>query len=223
MHVRFVPESDITKNNWLSARSAWSTTYVCVAIDTDQNLLLSPLTIMDDPTSAHGGTIMFARNGKLFSEQAWQRGLSALEEFKRREGHCRVPRFYLEGSYRLGQWVAVQRYSKNSLTAERKARLNELGFIWSRPDWLWEKGFATLKAFEAREGHCLVPALHIEGEHKLGYWVSTQRRKKNKMSDERKQRLNRIGFIWRPWMSKKPTFQLHHNADRSVYGSTLGL
>ena len=83
---------------------AGATTYVCVAIDTGQNLLLSPLTIMDDPTSAHGGTIMFAKQ-KLFSEQTWQRGFSALEEFKRREGHCRVPRYYLEGDYRLGQWV----------------------------------------------------------------------------------------------------------------------
>ena len=166
---------------------------------------------------------MFARKRQLFFEQAWQSGISALEEFKRREGHCRVPRHHLEGNYKLGQWVAVQRYSKDSIAVERKARLNELGFIWSRPDWLWEKGFAALKAFKAREGHCLVPALHIEGEHKLGYWVGTQRRKKNKMSNERKQRLNRTGFVWRLTKSKKPTFQLNQDANRSTYGSTLGL
>ena len=141
---------------------------------------------------------MFAKNRKLFPETAWQRGLSALEEFKRREGHCRVPWDYLEGKYKLGQWVRVQRYNKDIIAAERKAMLNELGFMWSRPHWLWEIGFAALKAFKAREGHCRVPSSHIEGDLKLGYWVSTQRRKKNIMSKERKQRLNRIGFVWRP-------------------------
>ena len=109
-----------------------------------------------------------------------------------------MPRFHLEGNYKLGQWVAVQRYSKDSLTAERKTRLNALGFMWSRRDWFWERGFAALKAFKTREGHCLVPTLHIEGDLKLGYWVSTQRRKKNIMSKEHKQRLNKIGFVWQP-------------------------
>jgi hypothetical protein len=141
---------------------------------------------------------MLSKKQKLVFEQAWQRGLAALKKFKRREEHCRVHRHHLEGRYKLGQWVAVQRYSKDSLTAERKARLNQLGFMWSRSDWLWEKGFAALKAFKSRERHCLVPALHIEGDLKLGNWVSTQRRKKNIMSKERKRRLNRIGFVWQP-------------------------
>ena len=107
-----------------------------------------------------------------------------------------MPRFHLEGKFKLGQWVAVQRYTKDDLTAERRTRLNQLGFMWSRRDWFWERGFAALKAFKTREGHCLVPALHIEGDLKLGYWVSTQRRKKNLMNKERKQRLNKIGFVW---------------------------
>ena len=64
--------------------------------------------------------------------------------------------------------------------------------MWSRRDWFWERGFAALKVFKTREGHCHVPALHIEGDLKLGYRVSTQRRKKNIMSKERKQRLNKV-------------------------------
>jgi hypothetical protein len=152
---------------------------------------------MDGPSTGYGGAIMLSKKQKLYSEQAWQRGFAALKKFNRREGHCRVPRFHLEGKYKLGQWVAVQRYSKDSLAADRRTRLNQLGFMWSRRDWLWERGFAALKAFKAREGHCLVPALHTEGNLKLGYWVSTQRRK-NIMSSEHKQRLNRIGFVWQP-------------------------
>ena len=132
----------------------------------------------------------------VYSELAWQRGFSALKKFKIRKGHCRVPRFHLEGKFKLGQWVAVQRYSKDILAPKRKARLNALDFMWSRRDWLWETGFAALKTFKTREGHCLVPALHIERDLKLGYWVSSQRRRKNTMGKEHKQRLNRIGFVW---------------------------
>jgi hypothetical protein len=125
------------------------------------------------------------------------KGIFCAQKIKRREGHCRVPRFDLEGNYKLGQWVEVQRYSKDVLAPKRKAKLNQLGFIWSRRDWLWERGFAALKTFKLREGHCHVPALHIEGDLKLGYWVNTQRRKKNIMSKEHKRRLNEIGFVWR--------------------------
>ena len=161
---------------------------------------------------------MFAERNQLFFERAWQRGFSALEEFKKREKHCRVPRHHLEANYRLGQWVAVQRYSEDALSSKRKARLNELGFIWSRADWLWENAFAALKAFKAREGHCFVPALHIEGDLKLGYWVSTQRRKKNIMSNERKQRLNAIGFVWQPRKSKRSGSPIqHHHIDRFAH------
>jgi len=31
----------------------------------------------------------------------------------------------------------------------------------------WEKGFAALKHFKAREGHCRVPRGHQEGSFKL--------------------------------------------------------
>jgi helicase associated protein len=146
---------------------------------------------------------MPSKKQKLYSERTWQKGFSALKKFKGREKHCRVPRHHLEGTFKLGQWVAVQRYSKDILAPKRKARLNALGFMWNRNDWLWQRGFAALKAFKAREGHCQVPASHIEGDLKLGYWVSTQRRKKNIMSKEHKRRLNKIGFVWRPKKVKR--------------------
>jgi hypothetical protein len=82
---------------------------------------------------------MASKKQRVNSEQTWQRGFSALKNFKRREGHCRVPRHHLEGNYKLGQWVAVQRYINDTLAPKRKATLNELGFMWSRSEWLWEK------------------------------------------------------------------------------------
>jgi Helicase associated domain len=132
----------------------------------------------------------------MFSQEAWNKGFAALQKFKKREGHCLVPRYHIEGAYRLGQWVSVQRYTQDSIGAKCKARLNKIGFVWSTRNLLWENGFAALERFKSREGHCFVPALHVERGLNLGYWVSVQRRNKDKMDKERKRRLNRIGFAW---------------------------
>jgi hypothetical protein len=60
----------------------------------------------------------------------------------------------------------------------------------------FEKGFAAVLAFKAREGHCNVPQRHIEQGFRLGMWVNGLRTNKHKLSDERKRRLDEIGFIW---------------------------
>jgi len=65
-----------------------------------------------------------------WQEHQWERGFLALFEFKRREGHCRVPQSHVEGKYRLGQWVNMQRRNKKRMSAERMARLNKIGFLW---------------------------------------------------------------------------------------------
>jgi Helicase associated domain len=60
----------------------------------------------------------------------------------------------------------------------------------------WERGFAALTKFRAREGHCCPPRHHIEGSFNLGNWVSVQRYRKEFLSVERKRRLDAIGFVW---------------------------
>jgi hypothetical protein len=132
----------------------------------------------------------------LFANEKWEKGFAALTKFKAREGHCRVTRFYIEGTYKLGPWASTQRYKRETMSAEHRMRLDAIGFLWNWRDYLWENGFAALKAFKAREGHCRVPSLHIEQKFKLGQWVSTQRRRKDIMTAERRTRLNKIGFVW---------------------------
>ena len=130
-------------------------------------------------------------------EHAWEEGFAALTKFKACKGHCRVPRYYVEGAYKLGQWVSVQRLSRDTMSAGRKKRLDAIGFVWDGRDHYWENGFTALAIFKAREGHCRVPSLHIENEFKLGQWVTTKRRSKDKMSSRWRSRLNKIGFVWR--------------------------
>jgi hypothetical protein len=128
---------------------------------------------------------------------AWEDGFAALERFYAREHHCLVSTEHVEGVYRLGQWVAVQRKTRQGMPIERRQRLEALGFVWDAPAAWWEEGFAVLTRFRAREGHCRVPKRHLEGVYELGQWVSVQRKLSSSMPDERKQRLDALGFVWR--------------------------
>jgi hypothetical protein len=127
----------------------------------------------------------------------WERGFTALCKFHARKGHCCPSQRHIERGFRLGQWVSVQRFYKNSLSVERKRRLDKLGFVWSWIEYRWEKGFAALLNFKRRVGHCRVPRQDREGKFRLGLWVSTQRKRKYKLSAERRARLNKIGFVWK--------------------------
>ena len=66
---------------------------------------------------------------EVLNEQ-WDKGFSALQSFHQREGHCRVPKQYREGTVPLGHWVATQRCVKARLPPERRERLDALGFEW---------------------------------------------------------------------------------------------
>jgi Helicase associated domain len=127
----------------------------------------------------------------------WEEGFSALEKFKEREGHCNVPVKHHEETYRLWQWVGMQRTNKDKMSNEHRQRLNDIGFIWNVNEAKWQDGFSALEKFKGREGHCNVPVKHREGTYRLGSWVNNQRTTKNTiMSNERRQRLDKIGFVW---------------------------
>jgi hypothetical protein len=125
----------------------------------------------------------------------------------------------VEGNFKLGQWVSTQRYHENRIPEERKRRLNAIGFVWDWIDYRWEQGFTALLKFKRREGHCRVPIFHREGDHTLGWWVSTQRRNRNELSAERKARLNEIGFVWTADMGAPTAHRaavLHHAKKKAT-------
>jgi superfamily II DNA or RNA helicase len=128
----------------------------------------------------------------------WEKGFAALVKFKERTGHCRVPPDHIEGTFRLTSWVRRQRACKDTMTAERRHRLEELGLLWNALDDAWEEAFTALKGFKASVGHCRVPQPHVEGKFWLGDWVLKQRRLRDSMPAARKLRLEEIGFVWNP-------------------------
>ena len=128
---------------------------------------------------------------------SWDEWFGLLETFVKDHGHCRVPALYKskEGAFPLGTWVRKQRSSSATMSDERKKRLEEIGFVWDALEAEWEEGFAELTKFKASKGHCRVSRQYNDGSFNLGQWVKRQHMNKIKMSAERKQRLEGIGFV----------------------------
>ena len=108
---------------------------------------------------------------------AWDDGFVHLQTFVDREGHARVPRYWREDGYRLGQWGGERwRHKRALLDKDRRRRLEALpGWTWDTGEADWDEGFASLQTFVAREGHARVPQQHKEAGVRLGGWVMTQR------------------------------------------------
>lgn len=127
----------------------------------------------------------------------WQQGLVALMSFMKQHGHCRVAHGLNVDGFKLGFWVANCRYRKNEMPIEHRRLLDSMGFDWNPISSKWEEGFAALVTFRAREGHCRVPRGHIEDHVRLGRWVARQREVRDQLSTEVKERLEKLGFVWR--------------------------
>ncbi|SVA60895.1 uncharacterized protein METZ01_LOCUS113749, partial [marine metagenome] len=65
-------------------------------------------------------------------DSMWEEGFKHMEEFVRANGNAKVPAAHeCADGFDLGRWVERQRTFRNSLDAERKARLEALkGWIW---------------------------------------------------------------------------------------------
>ena len=60
----------------------------------------------------------------------WEDRLSELVEFEKKNGHCNVSQTDPDHK-ELGIWVMNQRNRVSTMSAERKAKVNRIGFTWS--------------------------------------------------------------------------------------------
>ena len=143
-------------------------------------------------------------------EDNWEDNFALLNAFVAREGHARVMLPHVEDGAPLGKWARTQRrfHKTGRLSAERIACLEALpGWTWDAIGGLWEKRFAVLERFVAREGHPLVPRKHREDGIRLGQWVNLQRTHHTNgvLAVSRAARLESLpGWTWTPiadrWM-----------------------
>jgi len=139
----------------------------------------------------------------------WERRYAELVAYAHEHGDTNVSK---SENKMLNHWRDVQRQfrKKGTLSAERIARLDEIGFEWEASHMMgmereaaqvqaWEERLERLRAFHARCGHTQMPQGWPE-DRELGTWVSTQRRAKSHgyLLPEREARLEELGFDWQP-------------------------
>jgi hypothetical protein len=142
----------------------------------------------------------------------WNDRFQELAEFRQIHGHSLVPHSH-SGNPSLLLWVKRQRYQYKlhkegkhcTMTEEREAALEQLGFIWDSHAATWDERFRELGAFQSKYGHCKVPT-SFPPNPQLAVWVKSQRRqfklflsgKKSYMSKERMIQLSSLGFVFNP-------------------------
>ena len=102
---------------------------------------------------------------------------------------------------RIGSWLNSQRqrYKKGKLSQDRIDKLEAISnFYWDPFEAAWEYSFERLVKYIDRHGTADVSSNHIEQDgFKLGQWVHVQRSVRNKISSDRKERLERLkDWIW---------------------------
>lgn len=129
---------------------------------------------------------------------SWDERYGQLIAYREAFGDCDVPARW-SGSSRLGTWVVAQRQAKKvgQLTKRQIERLDTIGFDW-QPQVDWDDSFGKLAAFQKLHGHCNVEQRSKEYPH-LGRWVLAQRarNKAGTLQDDRREKLESIGFTWR--------------------------
>ncbi len=143
---------------------------------------------------------------QLQERRKWE-DCAAVAEFKAKHGHCNVPDNFRENPS-LGNFVNNMRAQRRMglLSAERIAKLDKLGFMWSGAkktlmvDGIsepWRTRFADLLRYKEVHGNCDVPT-HSKEDRKLANWISQQRQYYNRGSlhATRVKLLEKAGVSW---------------------------
>ena len=180
-----------------------------VSASDDQQRELDHLSGAEDDTGSVGSDSS-AIKFRAYQAENWTEKFEELIEFRQIFGHCLVPNAFPENPA-LAQWVKRQRYQyklknegkRSTMSDERVAALEEVGFVWDSHSAVWDERLHDLLDYKQANGDCNVPSRYAENRQ-LAVWVKRQRRQykffcenlPSSMTEQRIQRLNAIGFQW---------------------------
>lgn len=156
------------------------------------------------------------------SQESWETGYRELLEYRKRHGNVDVTSRYVTPSgYALGKWVSNQRLLYNCttgrrLSGDRVKKLDEVGFIWGKTDYEWERYYAAASQYYKKEGNLDVPSKYCtEDGLRLGSWIQAKRRGKEMLTPQQIQALEAVGMIWES--SSDARFEEKYRLARQFY------
>ena len=169
---------------WVSAqRAKYRKTTNSKAAKFDENFQIKVLLLEDM------GFLWYERDAQ------WQRSFNRLEAYGKQNGDLIVAR---TKDPQLWYWINQQRkfYTRGKLSEQRVSLLEEIGFVFDTSEARWWEFYEELCDYKEKHGDTLVPSNTVEGHRNLGNWVNRQRQRRQSLSKERIQALEKIGFCW---------------------------
>jgi hypothetical protein len=168
---------------------------------------------------------------------SWEDRLAEVIAFKEKHGHCNIP-LSITDPPKLGAFINAMRFQRNkgTLSAERIAKLDAVGFVWQGQDTkigedgmneVWKHCFDELIQYKHLHGDFNVPYKFSENP-KLSWWVRMQKKlyRNGNLHSERIRLLEAIGFEWesegagQPWEVRYAELlsfkEVHGNCDVAV-------
>lgn len=144
-----------------------------------------------------------------YSDQQWERYYAQAARYYARTGNLDVKVSYVtEDGFRLGIWLNnVRQYRLNGsriLSGRRQEQLEQIGMIWDKFTYKWERGYEAAQKYFEQNGNLEVPTHFVtEDGLRLGNWIAAQRQNRRggnrgalPLSREQIERLDRIGMNW---------------------------
>ena len=149
-------------------------------------------------------------------EEQWNKNYELAKRYYKHYGNLEVPQRFKtnngytydeNGTVNLGNWIATQRKSFSKLSKEKQQLLQLIGFILNPLEVQWQKNYEFVKRYYEHYGNLEVPqrfktndgyTYDENGTVNLGKWIATQRNSFSKLSKEKQQLLQLIGFILNP-------------------------
>lgn len=146
-------------------------------------------------------SVQFDWDTRTHKDIQWGEMYRALVDFKKKYGHTKVPQDFRENKV-LGSWVSRQRSAKtrNILNADRVKLLQKIGFLWKEDieklrEESWEVRYKELVQYKKANGH--INRIQVRKDHfQLGLWIETQMKNRDRLSLQRRKKLDAIGFTW---------------------------
>lgn len=144
-----------------------------------------------------------------YSDQQWERYYAQAARYYARTGNLDVKVSYVtEDGFRLGIWLNNLRQYRLSgsriLSGQRQKQLEQIGMIWDKFTYKWERGYEAAGQYFLQHGNLDVPANFVtEDGLRLGNWIAAQRQNRRggnrgalALTKEQIDRLDRIGMNW---------------------------
>lgn len=162
-----------------------------------------------------------------YSDQQWDRYYAQAAHYYAKTGNLDVKISYVtEDGFRLGVWLNnIRQYRLHGsrvLSRKRQRELEQIGMIWDKLAFKWERGYEAAREYFEENGNLNVPAgfVTVDG-FRLGNWLTAQRqnRKGKKgalpLTKEQIERLDRIGMVWGSQQAGR--WEQHYAAAQAYY------